>query len=574
MHTTAIATTGYQTLSLTQIHESPTNPRRTFEPTKLAELAESLRIHGLVQPITVRPDGEGFEIVAGARRFRAAQLAGLTTLEAIVRELSDSETLEVQIIENSQRQDVHPYEEAAGYQRLLDLPGYDVAALASKCGKSLSHVYARLTLLQLIPDVAEAFQHERISASHANLLARLTAEQQADAFKQCWRKDYQDKEPHLLPAKHLSGWIQDNLYLPLGEAPFSTEDPTLNAEARACVTCPRRSGFNTQLFADVQGDQCFDAPCYQSKVTAMLDRTIAAHPEFVQIETSWRSPKEQRPGILQTHQYWKLHTPENSDAEPPCPTTTTALIVYGSGVGKAFPVCTDRDCLIHDPRHAAYRKENPAPVIDPPTEEENDEEAHARKAEYDQRQADYRADQERRRLEREADEERREKEADAERERRDKLQKKRTATFERIVKNAPPAFSADQLRMLLRALVNLDPYTFADDVAVEFNGDDENDQRSAEEVLLATISSLTDDKLTGFALHLALAGHRSIPREHEFDFLVEADTVFAPKDKPAAGKKAPAKTAAKIPAKVSSVAARIPKPKKKNTKPQTPSTKA
>ena len=545
MSTTAIAATGYQTLSLTQIHESPTNPRRTFEPTKLAELAESLRIHGLVQPITVRPDDEGFEIVAGARRFRAAQLAGLTELEAIVRDLTDAETLEVQIIENSQRQDVHPYEEAAGYQRLLDLPGYDVAALASKCGKSLSHVYARLTLLQLIPDVAEAFQHERISASHANLLARLTPEQQAEAFQQCWRKDYQDKEPHLLPAKHLSAWIQDNLYLPLGEAPFSTEDPTLNAEAGACVTCPRRSGFNTQLFADVQGDQCFDAPCYQSKVTAMLDREIAAHPEFVQIETTWRNPKAQRPGTLQSHQYRALETPENPDAEPPCDSSRVALIVYGKGIGKTFPVCIDRDCIVHDPRQAAYRKENPAPVIEPPTEEENDEEAAARKAEYDQRQADYRADQERRRLEREAEEERREHEAEAERERRDKLRKKREATFERIVKNAPPAFSADQLRVLLRALVNLDPYTFADDLAVEFNGDDENDQRSAEEVLLATISGLTDDKLTGFAVHLALAGHREVPREHEFDFLTEAEAAFAPKENPAPAKKTPAKAAQK-----------------------------
>ncbi len=393
--------------------------------------------------------------------------------------------------------------------------------------------------------MAEAFQHERISASHANLLARLTPEQQAEAFKQCWRKDYQDKEPHLLPAKHLSAWIQDNLYLPLGEAPFSTEDPTLNAEAGACVTCPRRSGFNTQLFADVQGDQCFDAPCYQSKVTAMLYREIAGHPEFVQIETSWRNPKEQRPGILQTHQYWTLKTPENPDAEPPCDHSRTALIVYGKGVGKTFPVCTDRDCPVHDPRHAAYRKENPAPVIEPPTEEENEEEAAARKAEYEQRQADYRADQERRRLEREAEDQRRDEEAEAERERRDKLRKQRKAIFERIVWNAPPAFSADQLRVLLRALVNLDPYTFADDLAVEFNGDDENDQRSPEEVLLATIGSLADNKLTGFAVHLALAGHRGMPRESEFDFLTEAEAAFAPKDKPAAGKTAPAKAAQK-----------------------------
>src|SRR5271163_1552051 len=148
---------------------------------------------------------------------------------------------------------------AEGFQRLLDLPGYDVAALVEKSGKSASHIYARLSLLQLIPAVAEAFQQERITASHAALIARLPQEHQADAFDNCWRKDWQDKEAHLLPAKHLSAWIQANLYLNLAEAPFDREDTTLKPEAGACVTCPRRSGFNTSLFADVQGDQCLDA---------------------------------------------------------------------------------------------------------------------------------------------------------------------------------------------------------------------------------------------------------------------------------------------------------------------------
>ena len=183
MHTVAIAETGYRNLPLSMLDESGTNPRRTFEPSKLVELANSLTMDGLIQPITVRPKGDRFEVVAGARRFRAAQIAELADVPTRILELSDEQTLEVQIIENSQRQDVHPYGEAAGYQRLLDLPGYDVAALASKCGKSQSHIYARLSLLQLIPDVAEAFQQERITASHANLIARLTPEQQAEAFK-------------------------------------------------------------------------------------------------------------------------------------------------------------------------------------------------------------------------------------------------------------------------------------------------------------------------------------------------------------------------------------------------------
>ena len=129
MNTTAVMPT-FQTLPLSLLHESTTNPRRTFDETKLIELADSIRTHGLIQPITVRPHGEGYEIVAGARRFRASLLAEVPEVPVCIKELDDRAALEVQIIENAQRADVHPYEEASGYKRLLDLPGYDVAAIA------------------------------------------------------------------------------------------------------------------------------------------------------------------------------------------------------------------------------------------------------------------------------------------------------------------------------------------------------------------------------------------------------------------------------------------------------------
>ena len=372
----------FQFLAIDTIHESTTNPRQTFEQCKLEELAESMRQHGLIQPITVRPNSAGFEIVAGARRFRAAQLAELFSLPARIVELTDAQAMEWQLVENSQRVDVHPYEEAQGFQRLLDLPGYDVTALVEKSGKSASHIYARLSLLQLIPAVAVAFTQELITASHANLLARLPQEHQAAAYEQCWRKDWQDKEPHLLPAKHLSAWIQANLYLSLAEAPFDREDTTLNPPAGACVTCPRRSGFNTSLFHDVQGDQCLDAPCYQTKVTAHIDRELAARPQLVQLETSWRAPKEQRPGALQKHQYRELDTPDNQDAEPPCPYTKTAIIVFGRNVGRTIAVCRDTGCPVHNPHLAAQRAADPPPTMAPAPEAETPEEAEAREAKH------------------------------------------------------------------------------------------------------------------------------------------------------------------------------------------------
>jgi len=521
----------FQYIAIDTIHESATNPRRTFDDAKLQELAESIRTNGLIQPITVRPNSEGFEVVAGARRFRASQLAEMFSIPARIVEISDAQTLEWQLVENSQRVDVHPYEEAQGFQRLLDMPGYDVAALVEKSGKSASHIYARLSLLQLVPSIAEAFSAERITASHANLLARLPHESQAEAFEQCWRKDWQDKEPHLLPAKHLSAWIQANLYLELAEAPFDREDPTLNPAAGACVTCPRRSGYNTSLFCDVQGDQCLDGACYETKVNRHINRELAAHPELVQIENGYRSPKEKRPGAVQRGHFREIEQTDNPDAEPvvPCEATKTAIIVYGRRVGTTLIVCTDNNCPIHDPREAARRaqqeQENPIPVMAPAAAEETEEEAVQREAEYQRRRKEYEEELHHKAEERRLQQEQEDAVYEARQAEREQLRTQREVTFERLIADAPKTFSAPQLRTVLRALVNLDPYSFTDDLVEEIA--DENESRSTEEVLLSVIDGTADGKLTAFALRLALSGHRGIPREDEPDFLAEAEAVFA-----------------------------------------------
>lgn len=547
----------FQYIAIDQIHESTTNPRRTFEEIKLAELAESIRSNGLIQPITVRPNNTGFEIVAGARRFRAAQLAEMFSLPARIVSIDDTQALEWQLVENSQRVDVHPYEEAQGLQRLLNMPGYDVAALVEKSGKSAAHVYARLSLLQLVPAVAEAFTEERITASHANLLARLPQDVQQTAYEQCWRKDWQDKEPHLLPAKHLASWIQTNLYLNLAEAPFSKEDPTLNPPAGPCTTCPKRSGFNTSLFADVQGDQCLDGTCYQTKVTAYIDRELAARPELVQIETTWRPAKEQRPGVLTKHSYRELPEPENPDAEPSCASVRTAMVVYGRHAGTTLTVCTDTDCPVHDPQAAARKAkqevEHPSPVMAKPEQEETEEQAAERVAAYEQEKQQHEEEARQREEERKAEFDRQQKEYEAAAAKREKVQKARTAAFERIVNEAPAVFTAAQLRAFLKLVVQVDSYNFLEEVANHFATDEDND-RSEGEIVLSALDATADDKLTGFALRLVLTDHIGIPHEGQPDPLTEAAAVFLadkPKPKKSAAKAKqptlikPAKAAAK-----------------------------
>jgi ParB family chromosome partitioning protein len=161
----------------------------------------------------------------------------------------------------------------------------------------------------------------------------------------------------------------------------------------------------------------------------------------------------------------------------------------------------------------------------PAPEVESEEEAEERQRKYEQQRKEYEQEQERRAEERRQQFEREQQEQEAERARREKLHKARISKFDRILEMAPAMFSAAQLRVFLRALVNIDPYTF-DDVAENFA--DENNQQTSEEILLSTIDGLPDDKLTGFALRLVITAHIPIPREGELDYLAEAETAFAP----------------------------------------------
>jgi ParB family chromosome partitioning protein len=326
----------------------------------------------------------------------------------------------------------------------------------------------------------------------------------------------------------LSAWIQANLYLNLAEAPFDREDPNLKPEAGACVNCPRRSGFNTSLFADVQGDQCLDAPCFQAKVTGHIDRVIAARPELVTIETAWRAPKEQRPGALQKHQYRELAEPDNPDAEPPCPSAKAAIIVFGKHVGRTITVCLDDACPVHT-NHQPRETVEPPPSMAPAPEQETEEEAEQRHAEHEQRMAEYKAEQERKEEERKAEFERQQKEYEAEQARREKQRKARVSTFERILEHAPATFSTPQMRVFLRLLIQIDPYSYLEAVAAAFANGEENAQQSDEEIVLSALEGTAEEKLTSFALRLVLSDHVGIPRENEPDLLAEAEEAFAPK---------------------------------------------
>lgn len=168
---------GFRRVPIDQIHPNPDQPRRRFAETAMEELAASIREKGVIQPLIVRPDPkrpDDFQIVAGERRWRAAQLAQLHDLPVVIREFSDIEVLEIAIIENIQRADLNAMEEAAGYRQLIDRFGHSQDKLAQALGKSRSHIANMMRLLALPEEIQDSVRGGQLSAGHARALLTAT----------------------------------------------------------------------------------------------------------------------------------------------------------------------------------------------------------------------------------------------------------------------------------------------------------------------------------------------------------------------------------------------------------------
>ena len=158
-------------LDLNEIVPNRDQPRKTFDEASIEELAQSIKQHGVLQPLLVRPiPSGGYQLVAGERRWRACRIAGLTKVPVVIKELTDTETMEIAIIENLQREDLNPIEEAEGLQALIDKCGYTQEEIATSVGKSRPAIANSLRLLRLPPEVREMTKNGEISAGHARAL--------------------------------------------------------------------------------------------------------------------------------------------------------------------------------------------------------------------------------------------------------------------------------------------------------------------------------------------------------------------------------------------------------------------
>lgn len=344
----------FVSIPLTQLRESSMNPRKSFDEERLAELTQSIREKGVLSPLVVRRVEGHFEVVAGARRYRAAQEAGLAEVPARIAELTDAEAQEIQIVENLIRSDLHPFEEAQAFRAILDREGstYTIDKLAARLGKSASFIARRLKLLDLTDPVAKAFAAGYIGIEHALLIARLAPDVQEEALTRCFDGYFAGdiSERSLVPMSRLQAWVERNVYLNLKSVPFSKDDETLVPEAGSCASCPKRTGFNTLLFGEV-ADACTDAACFNRKLDAHVAKRVKEMPDLVMISDHYNSA-DGTP-VLPSRRYVEVvaRKSANGKATRPeqrlCSHLKPAIHVDGVDKGRLVKVCAEQTCTVH-----------------------------------------------------------------------------------------------------------------------------------------------------------------------------------------------------------------------------------
>lgn len=295
-------------ISLEMIALSSTNemfrPKSELTEDALKDLADSIRQFGVIQPIVVRPShqNEFYILICGERRYRASQLAGLKTIPAMIRDVSEEVALVMQITENMQREDVHPLNEAKGFKVILENDkNLTTAELALRFGKSETYILQRLKLNELVREAQKAFSEERMLLGHAMILARLTPADQREALEQIVSHN-----GNYGTVAELQEYVDRQIMASLSKAPFDLKDEILYKKAGSCMACPKRSGASPMLFADIkEKDVCFDKGCFFTKCERFLvNRTrqaIDTEPNLLFLTNNYDEPSEKIIAMLNDH---------------------------------------------------------------------------------------------------------------------------------------------------------------------------------------------------------------------------------------------------------------------------------
>jgi ParB/RepB/Spo0J family partition protein len=314
--------------------EHPLNPRKHFNEAFLAELAQSLRTKGVLTPLLVRPWDVGvrrldtFQVLAGHQRLRAAHLAELREVPVIVRELDDDAALELMIIDNLQRADVHPLDEASGYASLMK-SGYDVAHIAGRVGRSIKYVYDRVKLLELTPELQEHFLADRITAGHAILLARLDPKDQARTNK--------------------LGALWNSQQLLWNPEELGGRDYDSAENLKSCSVRELEAWIDEHVRLEAAALDTNDLQMQFPAVAEVLAKPIEEQPEKIVPITYQHmlAPEVKGDERTLTCRSWKRADGSSSKAKA-CDQAVTGVVVVGYGRGEAFKVCTAKEkCRTH-----------------------------------------------------------------------------------------------------------------------------------------------------------------------------------------------------------------------------------
>ncbi|HVW10967.1 MAG TPA: ParB/RepB/Spo0J family partition protein [Bryobacteraceae bacterium] len=327
-------------ISIGYLVESPRNPRQYYPDAKQRELVQSIREGGfrpwMALVVCPMEGSDDFEVLAGNRRRRAADEAGLPAVPCFVREgLTEEQKLDILNFDNSGREDVHPLDEAAGWRDWMKTTGKGVADIAARIGQSKEYVYQRLKYASLTDDARKAFLDGEITAGHAILIARLEPPAQAKALKFALQKNYEGSRPTV---RELAQSLEREVYVDMEGCPFDRGDRTLVAGAGDCESCPKRAanipGFEFDFDPEFESapDLCTDAVCYKHKTTNHLFRIrtdLEAKGKTVLSVNSSYGGKTGK-GVLKRDQY-ELAKVADKYAQ-------TALVVDGPDVGEVIHI--------------------------------------------------------------------------------------------------------------------------------------------------------------------------------------------------------------------------------------------
>lgn len=264
-------------IPLDDICPSSLNPRKTFDQESLYELSENIKENGLIQPITVRKlpkDNEHkYEIVCGERRYRATRMAGLEEIQCVIKDLDDKQAFAAMIIENLQRKDVDPIEEAAAFAKLYEDGTMKVAEIAKLLGKSTTYVIGRIKLNKLIPEFVELLHNNTLQLIHMLEICKLTETQQKILYEDCFSPSCIARwTQKILKLDLLREMIDEHAMNFLDTAKFSQSDGTFTC-GKDCEGCPLNTKNNPESYKDAARPRCMDAACYRQKTQEHIFRT-------------------------------------------------------------------------------------------------------------------------------------------------------------------------------------------------------------------------------------------------------------------------------------------------------------